>query len=254
MDPMQQISLYYANLSKSEKMSCDLIMKNPEVIIDNPIAQAAKIFRVSPSSILRLAKRIGYKGYSEFRYELEKYQNKQKPNVVSSNFSKVLSAYQTLIKQLNQLNYEDDLKKLSRLLHDNEIITVGIGDTAFSAKYLAYGFFWHNRQAMCYEETVTINFMSYILNSRHVVLLYTVSGLEDTYEKKVKEWKKTGASIVLITCNPNVSYKNYCNFVFILPNLPIEMTTQENEIHYLNNRNVFNIFNDIIMSYYFNEK
>ena len=66
MNPMQKISIYYAGLTKAEKSTCDLILDHPEIVIENPIAEAARLYNVSPSSILRLSKKLEYKGYSEF--------------------------------------------------------------------------------------------------------------------------------------------------------------------------------------------
>ena len=51
MNPMQKISIYYAGLTKAEKSTCDLILDHPEIVIENPIAEAARLYNVSPSSI-----------------------------------------------------------------------------------------------------------------------------------------------------------------------------------------------------------
>ncbi|MCD7809637.1 MAG: MurR/RpiR family transcriptional regulator, partial [Erysipelotrichaceae bacterium] len=101
MNPMQKISIFYANLTKAEKRTCDLITANPEVIINNPVAEAAAIYQVSPSSIVRLSKKIGYKGYTEFRYALEAYKNEEKQSQSSNHlYSKVIDAYVKTLEEM----------------------------------------------------------------------------------------------------------------------------------------------------------
>ena len=71
MNPIERISVYYDQFSTAERKTCNLIIEDPQTVIDNPIAEAAKIYDVSTSSLLRVAKRMEYKGYSEFRYALK---------------------------------------------------------------------------------------------------------------------------------------------------------------------------------------
>ena len=54
MDPMQKVSIHYCNLTKKERATCDLIMENPEVVIHNPIAEAAEIYQVSPKFVIKV--------------------------------------------------------------------------------------------------------------------------------------------------------------------------------------------------------
>lgn len=82
MNPIERISVYYDQFSIAERKTCNLIIEDPQTVIDNPIAEAAKIYDVSTSSLLRVAKRMEYKGYSEFRYALKDWIKKIKIHII----------------------------------------------------------------------------------------------------------------------------------------------------------------------------
>lgn len=253
MDVMQKISVHYVTLSKAEKKTCDLIIENPQVIIDNPIASAAEIYQVSPSSILRFSKRIGYKGYSEFRYELERYQLEKKNESKSENcenYNNVLNTYKTTIDEMLLLDYEKDLIQLVKLLHTKNIITVGIGNSSLPAKQLVYTLYEEHVLAECFDDAVKLNFLENIIDSNNLIIIFSVSGNTDTYLSHVKTWKKTGAPLVLITTNPDSKLIEQCNLSFVLPSLPIRTVSNYSKTHYLDNRSIFFIFVDIIRAYY----
>lgn len=96
MNPIEKASLYYTQLTKSEKETCDKIMNSPHIILNHSILEAAKIFNVSGASISRLCKKLGYKGYSELRYALEDYYNHSEMSQVEQESSIV-----HLIKKLS---------------------------------------------------------------------------------------------------------------------------------------------------------
>ena len=40
MNPIERISVYYDQFSTAERKTCNLIIEDPQTVIDNPIAEA----------------------------------------------------------------------------------------------------------------------------------------------------------------------------------------------------------------------
>lgn len=250
MDPMQKISVHYSNLTKAERTTCDLILNNPQIIINNSIAEAAELYKVSPSSILRLAKKINYKGYSEFRYALEQYQKRSNQ---TSHDSMILNVVETIKISLDELINridENEIIKLVDLIKNKKTITIGIGNSAFPAKQLTYILYPYDKWTDCIEESIRMSYLERVVNDNHLIIIFSVSGNSGVYVPLCKVWKKNKTKIVLITSNPETKTSKYVDHTFILPSLPFANIEDDGEKKFLDNRSVFFFFVDIIMSYY----
>lgn len=251
MNPMQKISIHYTNLTKSEIITCNLILENPGVVVNNPIAEAAKLYNVSPSSILRFSKKIGYKGYSEFRYALESYQQQEKQSGDQNLlYGKVLQVYQTSLNEMNTCIDEEKIMNFVKLLMNKRTISVGVGNSSLPAQQLIYSLYMHNVIGECIDDTIRLSFLNKAVNEDDVIVIFSVSGNVDIYQKEVQNWKKDHVPIVLITTNPESLLINDVNMTFVLPSLPITILSKEIQPKYLDNRSIFFIFIDIIMTYY----
>lgn len=256
MDPTQKISVYFNALSKAEKATCELIIEKPEVVINNPIAEAAEIYQVSPSSILRLSKKLKYKGYSEFRYALEAHykNNSSKEQQTHLLYNQVVSAYQS---SFNELQNNFDEKKIIELVHilkTKNIKTIGIGNSSLPAKQLVYSLYMEDKWFECIDEAVRISFLRKTLGHNDAVIFFTVSGEHDLYLSEMKKWRSLGTKIVVITTNPESKIEKYSDLTIVLPAFPLTLYQTSKHIQYLENRSVFYVFIDILLSYYVTEK
>lgn len=250
MDPIQKISVNYNSLTFTERKTCNLIVKNPEIVIDNPIAEAADIYGVSPSSILRLAKKLEYKGYSEFRYALEAFKNKEERNSTENTMAnKVIHTYQNALVDMPSFIEEEKLIEFVKLISQYQLRTVGIGNSSLPAKQLVYSLYSEGKWAECISDTVRIKFIENSITERDLIIVFSVSG-KTISSSHIKEWRKKRAKVVLITANPQAETRHAYDNVFVVPSLPLTVLQKDSTPKYLDNRSIFYIFIDIIMSYY----
>lgn len=255
MNPMQKVSIYYDQLTKAEKATCHLIIENPEVVINNPIARASEIYKVSPSSILRLTKKLDYKGYSEFRYALESYKNQNKSEEKQNTFlyNKIINVYQSNFEELNKTLNENDLHKLIHIIKTKNIKTIGIGSSAFPAEQLAHSLCNEGKWADAVIDNVKITFIDKNVNKNDAIIIFSVSGHVKLFYDEAKKWKKSGATLIVITSNPDSKLNTISDLTILLPTLPLTMLQSSNHARYLENRSFFYIFIDILLAYYINE-
>lgn len=71
MDFNQQIQLNYDGLSTSDKEMVQYIKKNREEVISLSIVDLGERLLSSKSTVLRLVQKLGFRGYSDFKYSLE---------------------------------------------------------------------------------------------------------------------------------------------------------------------------------------
>lgn len=254
MNPMQKVSIHYSNLTKSEQATCNLIIESPAIVVEKPIAEAAEIYQVSPSSIVRLSKKLGYKGYSEFRYALEAFQKDtlyQKENK-KTLYNQVIQIYRSTLDELNNELDEDKILKLVSSLSEKNIKTVGIGSSALAAHQLANSLCVENKWAECIDDNVKITLLEGNLSKSDSIIFFTVSASSEFYYKEAKKWKNSGAEIIVITTNPEGKLNHLADLTISLPSLPLTTLQFSKHIRYLENRSIFYAFIDILMTYYIN--
>lgn len=66
------IKTMYNKLSKSEKKVADYVLRNGYSVSSIPLAKLAKEAEVSEPSVVRFTKRLGFKGYSDFKLNIMK--------------------------------------------------------------------------------------------------------------------------------------------------------------------------------------
>ena len=64
----------YDTLTKAEQRLADYILSHPRCVLDGlGISDISKAARSSNAALVRLCQKLGYKGYSEFKYSMHRY-------------------------------------------------------------------------------------------------------------------------------------------------------------------------------------
>lgn len=81
-NPMIRLREMHDFTGNSERIVAEYLLENPSVVLESNIRQLAARIYVSPATIVRLCKRLGFEGYRDFRqsliYELALYQNNER--------------------------------------------------------------------------------------------------------------------------------------------------------------------------------
>lgn len=252
MNPFDRISINFNRLSKAKKKTCTSILNNADVIIHNSIIDAAKIYDVSPSSIQRVAKKLGYKGFSEFKYSIEQYNaqasQSQEQEKLSSQLFDVYSS--TLLDWKNTIE-EDKIIQLAHLIKEKNVKTIGIGNSGLAASHLVYSLYMYDKWAECIDNATKIDYLEYSIGENDLYIIFSMSGTLIN-KNRIKTWKKKNATIVLITANDNALIKNYVDLNIVIPTLPVFIHKMSNNI--LDNRTNFYVLIDILLLYYLSSK
>lgn len=254
MNLKEKISIYYTKLTPTEKRICTLIMKDPTIIIEHNIVEAGESCQTSKSAMLRFAKKLGYRGYSEFKYSVEEYYTNKKidnnDDKQTTVLSQISSNYALTINQIGESSYDEQLKELSQLLDKYPYIkSLGIGNSSFCASQLVYSLYSYDKFFEAVTDNSQISYLKNCLSKDYLLIIFSVSGNSNTYLDLLKVARRKGAYTVLITMNNDTTLKNYANMIYYLPST-VEPASQSTVLKQFDNRTTLHFFAEVISYYY----
>ena len=201
------------DFSPAEKDIADFILENPKRIINMSIRELSKETYSSPTTILRLCKKVGVNGYQEFRILFNTEINSEIFNAnvsenVPFNFKDSLNSIANNIATINIRGIQDSLAmldfeqmhKIIQLFEESKTIDIyGDGSSLLSAdefrlKMLRLGVDVHieeNFSNQCYQAVNS--------DSHHIAILISHSGKSLNVQKLLTILKKKNIKIITIT-------------------------------------------------------
>lgn len=251
MNLEERIGIYYTSLTKSEKDVYQAVLANPKGIINKSIQEAAKTYKVSVASIQRFVKKVGYRGYTEFRLAVEDI-NKQTPASVKSdktNLWKIMNAYISTFQTLKDMNLEEILFQLVKDIKKYNVIkALGIGNTALSAEQLVYSMYSEDKFIEAVQDKIKIDYLQSAMNKDYLLIIFSVTGSPETYKKIMETAKKKNIKTYLITMNQESPLIKLTPNNIILPSTNIK--NDDNTLYRVDNRTILYSFSEVISYYY----
>lgn len=223
MNPLQHIQLHKQEFTKSELVIMDFVTKHFDVISSYPINDVAVECKVSKSALLRFCQKCGYKGYSEFKYEISRYLHSViDMNEVASNTTQLLvSMYTKQIESLVDHIFEKDMNQLSELITSaNKVRIYGVHETGLSAQYFTYRLATLGIDS----EHVISNHAEKASFSRpeDLDIFLSLSAETSNIQNAIHANEENHSQSVLITQNDHHKFKNIVKLSLILPTFNYE--------------------------------
>ena len=113
MDLEVLVNQHYQELNENDLQIISYVMKHKNKCQTMPIVELAKKTLTSKSSIVRLAKKLGFSGFSEFKYSLKSDSEQLQRKETQVNFSSMQSVdSQATLKLFNQTDLSPILKEI----------------------------------------------------------------------------------------------------------------------------------------------
>lgn len=123
------INEHHTELNDNDLYTCNYISQNMHVCQNNTVSEIAQLANVSSSSIIRLVQKLGFKGYSEFRYflksELDRIDRSSIINTTKIGSSIVLEDMKSTIRLFEQNKSVENIYDL--LSNSNRIYAYATG-------------------------------------------------------------------------------------------------------------------------------
>lgn len=220
MNPIQHIQLHENEFTKSEQKIMDYVLSHFDVISSFPISSVAKNCKVSKTALLRFCQKCGYRGYSEFKYEISRYLQSmvQVEHLNQDASSLITSIYIEQIQNLTTPAWNEGAEKLAVLVTQADHIKIyGIHETGLSCQYLSF-------------RLATLGIDSEPLTSAHNMsekasfskegdlnIFLTLSAKTDNIVSAIQCSLENHIKTVIITQNDHHKFKNKADLSLILP-------------------------------------
>lgn len=224
ISPKIIIKSYYTNLSKTEKIIADYILNNYKDIKNINITDLSKNINVAESSIVRFTKRLGYKGFKEFKIYCAVFPEQVDSGNYFDNIPNKTDSIESIIKttfdfNVNNLKVVQDfldydiLQKIGEaMMRKKKVYIVG---QAFSGN-IASSFYYRLRiilpQIVLIDDTLANFQYQQILDKNSMVLVVSQTGqssLSQTFTKEAVKHRATTACITRVINNPISSIVDY---------------------------------------------
>lgn len=218
MNIINNIEANKNNFTKAELKFYELLKENIKYVESHSIVMVAKKCGASKSAILRFCQKIGYSGYSEFRFDLMKYTHSQiKNNNEVSILSMTSSIFNKAIEKIRTIDENKIIKCVKKIYNANIIKVMGLMDSSLVAKKFFYDFTKLGKNILTITDIMEINFAISSMVKNDLIILFSVDGYLNNLEDFFKDIKEKNNDMILITCNKNAKFIKYSSEHIVIP-------------------------------------
>lgn len=246
MTPIELMQLHKPTFTKSDEKIYRYILDNLDFVSAYPIIDVAAKAGVSKSALLRFCQKLGYTGYSEFKYELSKHLLSgtfKDPKSIRYN-TDLIGLYISCIEKIPKYISDEKFTQLCILIKEARKIKIyGVHESGLSAEYLSF------RLASLGVDSEPVTFPGIFAEKARFAamgdlnLFSSVSGTTGCIAEAAAVSFSGKAATAIITQNSKAMYySSYDSFIFI-PSL----NTDTNQL-FLDSQAVFCITIDLLIN------
>lgn len=246
MDLLLKLKLGRDNLTTNEAKACDAIMNDMLLVQHNSLAELSREIGVTKTCILRFCQKLGYSGYSEFKFDLINYVNSHDESGETENNSIVTieNLYTDCIKEIHHMVSEDNVEQLMRnIVNARKVYLVGLMNSYVSALQLRYALLMYGIDASAIAGVDELKAYNMCLSKEDLLIVYSVSAKKEIMDKVNELKEQDHFKTALITMNSVSEYKEKMDHIIILPSV----NTSRKSL--LQNIPIFTIFNEILIDF-----
>lgn len=225
MNPIELINLHESEFTKSEEKIRDYVLDNLDFISSYPIVDVADKAGVSKSALLRFCQKLGYNGYSEFKYEVSRHLLSgafKDPDGVRSN-KNIIENYVACIQKLPEYISDERLEEFCVLLKKALRIKIyGVHESGLSAHYFSYRLASLGIDSEPVTQAGIFSEKASFLTSKDLNVFISVSGTTESITSAAKTSFDRKIPTALITQNSKAKYAGRYDCCLSIPSLNLD--------------------------------
>ena len=209
----------YPQLTKSEKKIADHVLSQYDKVVNYSLTELAQNCEVGESTVLRFCKKLGYKGYPEFRvafaqnvayFDIEVSRENEE-----TDFAKVIknNIVSRLTDCYSNVDFDELNKAIDLILSSKRVISIGAGGSGISAMTFREKF---TRIGMLTDAIIDSHMqgiISSILGKDDLMIAFSISGNTKDIITALKIAKERGVKTVLITSYTKSTASKYADVI-----------------------------------------
>lgn len=215
----------YSSLTKSEQKVADTVLKDPEATVFYTITDLAEKAEVGETSVIRLCRKLGYKGYQEFKLSLvqvlatpsEQVHGKIEESDDLDQIMKKMTSQnsQAVQNSTSLLNVHELQQAIDAILAARKILFFGVGSSGITAQDAKYRFMrlGFNVDAGCDGHIIAMN--ASLVEKGDVVVGISSTGSTKDLVDAVRLAKQKGAYIICLTNHARSPIANQSDVVLL---------------------------------------
>ena len=209
----------------AENEVANFTLQYPDVVIDNTITILSDKIGVSEASINRFCKKIGFKGFNDFKIAIAQdnyYRNMQniQREKQSMTFSDSLAFdYKELIDITNSLIDDNKLDKIIELIENaSQIYIVAFLDTINVGRHLKYQLMMLNIQAELCSDPYLLHVIVNNCSQEDLIIVISETGKIKQLNNILTEKNRNNTNNISMTSYENSELNNFSTECLIIPN------------------------------------
>jgi DNA-binding MurR/RpiR family transcriptional regulator len=246
-NPIEQIQMYYGEMTKTDREIAIYIINNPNAVITEGMNEIARKTKSSKSAVSRFAQKIGYSGFTEFAYDMGRFlishDNAETPEE-NDPVRRISSTYANYINMIPEYVSKDQIDHLAMLFTQASVVKLfGINrsfNTAsqFKQRLARIGF----PNVMAEGDRVVITDYMNSSGKDNLIIIFSTTDNSKYFTSLFNDIKQIKSQIVFITCNPNLPFKKKCNEYIVLPRI-----SKDSYATFLDDQALFMVFVEILI-------
>ncbi|WP_298070659.1 MurR/RpiR family transcriptional regulator [uncultured Faecalibaculum sp.] len=214
------IEAAYSGMTQTEKLIAKWFLEENEPA-DSSLKAMAQLLAVSEATLVRFAKKCGFKGYREFMYQYERSLNASKPDPrVNESTLQVLDAYQDLLTKSYSLIDEEQICRVAQMISDaGRVYVSGLGSSGIAAKEMASRFMRVGVGIEACSDVDTMRMLSVFRSPDDLVIGLSLSGSRKEFLEHLTVARERGAKTLLITSSSKEDLSHLADEVVLVPSL-----------------------------------
>ena len=152
------------------------------------IHKIAEELYISPNSIMRTSKKLGYSGFSELKFSI---QNEENPEIIKLNTSSLVNKIpKNIIKTMNILDEKDICDISKSMINSNKVLVAGIGDSVYFCETLGRYMRCLGKRVDFFNQIHDIEYNAKFYNEGDVVVIISTSGTTPRLVQLAKDIKQ----------------------------------------------------------------
>lgn len=211
---LSRITENYNGLTDLEKKVVEHILNNPEELLYLTANELAQKLYVSKTSVINLAKKLGFDGYSELRYSMKHHLEKKEDSVKDVlSFNDILSNIYNEVDKTLSLQNKDNIHAIVKKIKNSRAIYIiargaskPIGDL-FSTRLAML-----NIKSIFIDDLNLIEVISKSITEEEALILISLSGETEKIIDIAKTVRARGIDIIAFTSFSNNSLQKVANY------------------------------------------
>ena len=243
-NPIDKIQSYYEDLTKTDKEIAIYIINNPRDVATKTLDALAAMTGSSKSALSRFAQRIGYPGFTEFRYEMARFMVSENGTDSEEDYDPIRTitkTYADYILKLSETINEEQIEKIADLFLSSKNVKIcGINRSynsanQFKQRLLRIGF----SKVSSVSDTQEIDDLFQMADENDLLIIFSTTDNTKFYASRIKDAKP---KIVFITANPTLPLKKYCDEYVVVPRI-----SRDSYASFLDDQAIFFVLIEILI-------